>query len=99
MIVLIIVLSVEYDGELQRNLNVDKWFDLDLRPDIPKLGGKDWSLERSVALFTQDARKYGIKLDERYYGTSGPQQRTIPSSLHAATLPWINAFKEELDVE
>ncbi|KAG5349392.1 hypothetical protein C0989_004196, partial [Termitomyces sp. Mn162] len=47
----------------------------------------------------EDAKKYGMKFDERYYGTSGPLQRTIPRSLDAATLPWINSSKEELDSE
>ena len=40
-----------------------------------------------------------MKFDERYYGTSGPLQRTIPRSLDVAALPWIDALRGELNVK
>ncbi|KAG6808248.1 hypothetical protein H0H92_004748 [Tricholoma furcatifolium] len=70
--------------------------------DIAKLNGAPWSWDELLPYFRksetftyneEEAKKYGMKFDERYQGTSGPVQRTIPRSVDDVVAPWIDAFK------
>ncbi|KAG6843562.1 hypothetical protein H0H93_000629, partial [Arthromyces matolae] len=40
-----------------------------------------------------EAAKYGLVFDEKYYGSSGPLQRRIPSYIEEVVLPWIETVK------
>ncbi|KAG6819149.1 hypothetical protein H0H93_014882 [Arthromyces matolae] len=69
--------------------------------DIARLAGEGWSWDELQPYFRksetlirneEDAKKYGAKY-LGHYGTSGPVKRSLPHSINAGALAWVEAFK------